>query len=73
VKFRLSLGNTSRTSFLINRKIYNLPKLNQVKINLTMEVKTSTMKNAKPQRKKLKKTLEDGKTSHVHGSMELIL
>jgi hypothetical protein len=31
------------------------------------------MKSIKHQRKKLKKTLEDGKTSHVHGSEELAL
>jgi mRNA-degrading endonuclease RelE of RelBE toxin-antitoxin system len=39
-------------------------------MNLTKEVKDLCNENYKTLKKKLKKTLEDGKTSHVHGLEE---
>jgi hypothetical protein len=55
-------------SFTIAQKI----KIKYLGINLSKEVKDLYNKNCKTL-KTLKKTLQEGKTSHVHGSAESIL
>jgi hypothetical protein len=52
---------------------FTISKLKYLGINLMMEVKTYTIKGINHQRKKSKKTLEDGKISHAYGLAESIL
>jgi hypothetical protein len=66
------------TALQICSDIFQLPpqktkqkKIPRVKFNKGSE--TSAMKIICHRRKKLKKTSEDGKISHAHGSAELIL
>jgi hypothetical protein len=62
--------STTRVVCLIRSLFF---KIKYLGINLTKEVKDLYNENNKALKDKLKETLEDGKTSYVHGSVELIL